>query len=52
MIYLNILLYIRAYRPEIHFLKVGGGGCVCVFVKLLITGQYGPVILVILCHSH
>ena len=26
--------------------------CVCVFIKLRITDQSGPVILVILCHSH
>ena len=26
--------------------------CVCVFTKLHITAQPGPVILVILCHSH
>ena len=26
--------------------------CVCVFIKLYITAQSGPVILVILCHSH
>ena len=26
--------------------------CVCVFTKLHITAQSGPVILVILCHSH
>ena len=33
----------------------GGRGvcvCVCVFIKLHITTQSGPVILVILCHSH
>ena len=36
--------------------KVGVGPkvcvCVCVFIKLHITTQSGPVILVILCHSH
>ena len=26
--------------------------CVCVFIKLNITAQSGPLILVILCHSH
>ena len=26
--------------------------CVCVFIQLHITAQSGPVILVILCHSH
>ena len=26
--------------------------CVCVLIKLHITAQSGPVILVILCHSH
>ena len=26
--------------------------CVCVFIKLHITTHSGPVILVILCHSH
>ena len=26
--------------------------CVCVFIKLHITTQSGPVILVIICHSH
>ena len=26
--------------------------CVCVFIKLHLTTQSGPVILVILCHSH
>ena len=26
--------------------------CVCVFIKLHITAQSGPVILVILCHSY
>ena len=26
--------------------------CVCVFIKLHIAAQSGPVILVILCHSH
>ena len=26
--------------------------CVCVFIKLHITAQSGPVILAILCHSH
>ena len=26
--------------------------CVCVFIKLHITAQSGPVILVLLCHSH
>ena len=25
---------------------------VCVFIKMLITAQSGPVTLVILCHSH
>ena len=25
--------------------------CVCVFIKLHITAQSGPVVLVILCHS-
>ena len=25
---------------------------VCIFIKLHITAQSGPVILVILCHSH
>ena len=25
---------------------------VCIFIKLNITAQSGPVILVILCHSH
>ena len=28
------------------------GVCVCVFIKLHITAQSGPAILVILCHSH
>ena len=28
------------------------GVCVCVFIKLHITAQSGPVILVIICHSH
>ena len=26
--------------------------CVCVFIKLHITAQSDPVIVVILCHSH
>ena len=26
--------------------------CVCVFIKLHVTAQSGPVILVILCHSN
>ena len=26
--------------------------CVCVFIKFHITAQSGPVVLVILCHSH
>ena len=26
--------------------------CMCVFMKLHITAQSGPVILVIICHSH
>ena len=26
--------------------------CVCVFIKLHITAQFGPAILSILCHSH
>ena len=26
--------------------------CVCVFIELHITTQSGPVILVIICHSH
>ena len=26
--------------------------CVCVFIKLHITAQSGPVVLVIICHSH
>ena len=26
--------------------------CVCVFIELHITAQSGPVVLVILCHSH
>ena len=26
--------------------------CVCIFIKLHITAQSGPVIVVILCHSH
>ena len=30
----------------------GRGLCVCVFIKLHITAQSGPVILVIICHSH
>ena len=29
-----------------------GAVCVCVFIKLHITAQSGPVILVILCHSY
>ena len=29
-----------------------GSVCVCLFIKLHITAQSGPVILVILCHSH
>ena len=33
---------------EVEFVCV----CVCVFIKLHITTQSGPVILVILCHSH
>ena len=28
------------------------GVCVCVFIKLHITAQSGPVLLVIICHSH
>ena len=26
--------------------------CVCVFIKLHIAAQSGPVILIIICHSH
>ena len=43
---------------SVRFTEVGQEGvctinitCVCVFIKLHITAQSGPVILVILCHS-
>ena len=32
--------------------KMTSPRCVCVFIKSHITAQSGPVILVILCHSH
>ena len=38
---------LTTYAPQILFHSV----CVCVFIKLHITTQSGPVILVILCHS-
>ena len=38
--------------PKGRWLCVCMCGCVCVFIKLHITAQSGPVILVILCHSH
>ena len=37
---------------HVHELPSGDCVCVCVFIKLHITAQSGPVILVILCHSH
>ena len=36
-------MQLRCYVPLV---------CVCVFIKLHITAQSGPIILVILCHSH
>ena len=33
-------------------IDVFGGVYVCIFIKLHITAQSGPVIRVILCHSH
>ena len=50
---------VRWHRVSIvlKVVQVTGGAafvcvCVCVFIKLHITTQSGPVILVILCHSH
>ena len=40
------------YSHLLHGICVCVCVCVCVFIKLHITTQSGPVILVILCHSH
>ena len=41
------------YKMTIHTLVIlCHSVCVCVFIELHITAQSGPVILVILCHSH
>ena len=32
--------------------SIAGHMCACVFIKLHITAQSGPVTLVIICHSH
>ena len=42
--YIHIYTYIHAYAIVCMY--------VCIFIKLDITAQFGPVILVILCHSH
>ena len=39
-------------RPPPSYFLTNVCVCVCVFIKLHITAQSGPVILVILCHSH
>ena len=39
--------YFNYLIPDVFIVCV----CVCVFIKLHITAQSGPVILVILCHS-
>ena len=45
--------FIFASLSHTHYwYEVGMSMCVCVFIKLHITTQSGPVILVILCHSH
>ena len=41
-----------ALHPKVCSISVCVCVCVCVFIKLHITTQSGPVILVILCHSH
>ena len=42
----------RAKRSCVCFCILALCVCVCVFIKLHITAQSGPVILVILCHLH
>ena len=40
------------YACKVFPFKSSTAVCVCVFIKLHITAQSGPVIVVILCHSH
>ena len=47
-----LLLHVKTIHTYIIYVHVCVCVCVCVFIKLHITTQSGPVILVILCHSH
>ena len=42
----------RRWRPRLFQPPSITYVCVCVFIKLHITSQFGPVVLFILCHSH
>ena len=44
---LYVCMYVCMYLLNLHMYV-----CMYVFIKLHITTQSGPVILVILCHSH
>ena len=57
LLYVLIIIIINdEYHPVCRRLHIRHEtylrACVCVFIKLHITTQSGPVILVILCHSH
>ena len=45
---LSTCMYVRMYVCMYVYMYV----CMYVFIKLHITTQSGPVIVVILCHSH
>ena len=52
----NTIILSQPYRRRVSTDRLNREGsqlgCVCVFIKLHITAQSGPVILAILCHSH
>ena len=53
MVYLVVIYFILCTISIVFiFCCVCVCVCVCVFIKLHITAQSGPVILVILCRSH
>ena len=47
-----VCMSVRVFVPASVCVCLSVCVCVCVFIKLHITTQSGPVILVILCHSH
>ena len=47
-LFVVVYMYVCMYLCMYVFMYV----CMYVFIKLHITTQSGPVILVILCHSH